>query len=154
MSSIGTPASDSSETKLWRSSRSPVGLGLLPNMQGNGRYRVTDRLECPECRGSGRQVIGPLQMSCAFCQGLGYVGGDSEPAEEGQPLARTVRPVWEEPAVRVLTVRRVCLGARKVVNLGGTGEPTGKLVEMPCPACSKPDEDYQDKHPDFVPSST
>lgn len=36
---------------------------------------------------------------------------------------------------------RVCLGARKVVSLGGTGEPTGKLIELPCPACSS--EEHQ-----------
>jgi RecJ-like exonuclease len=106
-------------------------------MQGNRRCLLTDRLDCPECHGSGRQVIGPLQMACAFCYGLGYVGGDNERAEDHDEPHRPTRPVWEEPAVRTLTVCHVCFGTRKVVNLGGTGEPTGKLVEMPCPACSE-----------------
>lgn len=47
-----------------------------------------------------------------------------------------MRPVWDEPAARALTVCRVCFGAGKVVNLGGTGEPTGHLVEMTCPECA------------------
>jgi RecJ-like exonuclease len=108
----------------------------VPNVQGNGRCLLTDRLDCPECHGSGRQVIGPLQMTCAFCHGLGYVGGDNEPAEDPGEPRRPMRPVWKEPAIRTLAVCHVCLGARTVVNLGGTGEPTGKLVELPCPACS------------------
>jgi hypothetical protein len=107
---------------------------------------MSDRLQCPDCYGTGQQAIGPLRLSCRFCLGRGYVGDDNEPAEEHEapPMAAT-RPVWEEPPVRVLTVCRVCFGARKVVNLGGTGEPTGYLVEMPCPACSKPEDDeHQD----------
>ena len=99
---------------------------------------MTDQLRCPECDGTGREVIGPLRMACRFCSGQGHVGGYSEPAEEHDaPPITTARPVWEEPAARVLTVCRVCFGARKVVNLGGTGEPTGKIVEMPCPACTR-----------------
>jgi RecJ-like exonuclease len=96
---------------------------------------LTDRLECPECDGVGKQEMGPLTFSCPFCRGLGYVGDDNEPAEEG-PAPPVMRPVWEEPVVRNSAMCPVCFGARKVVNLGGTGEPTGKLVEMPCPACS------------------
>lgn len=42
----------------------------------------------------------------------------------------------------------MCFGARKVVNLGGTGAPTGYVIEMPCPACSKPDEAAGDDHQD------
>jgi hypothetical protein len=65
------------------------------------------------------------------------VGEDNEPAEEHEaPPMTAVRPVWEEPAAQVLTVCRVCFGARKIVNLGGTDEPTGHIIEMPCPACS------------------
>ncbi len=109
---------------------------------------MTDRLECPQCGGNGRQAIGPLRLVCAFCRGLGYIGGGNEPAEERSPPVRSARPVWEEPAARVLTVCRMCFGARRVVNLGGTGEPTGYMVEMPCPACTEPqqtdDRDHQD----------
>lgn len=108
----------------------------MPGVQRNGSGILTDRLQCPDCGGTGRQVIGPLTLACRFCLGQGYVGEDHEPAEEREasPVAAAA-PVWEEPAVQVLMVCRVCLGARKIVNLGGTGEPTGKLVEMPCPAC-------------------
>ena len=75
---------------------------------------------------------------------MGLVGGDNEPAEDHE-LPHPMRPVWEEPTVRTLTVCHVCFGTRKVVHLGGTGEPTGYMVEMPCPACSKPaDDDHQD----------
>jgi RecJ-like exonuclease len=106
---------------------------------------LTDRLDCPECHGSGRQIIGPLQMTCAFCHGLGYVGGGNEPAEDhGEPRG-PMRPVWEEPTVRTLAVCHVCLGARRVVNLGGTGEPTGKLIEMPCPVCSEQNDEPADR---------
>jgi hypothetical protein len=105
---------------------------------------MTDRLQCPQCDGTGRQAIGPLRLACPFCHGLGYVGSGNEPAEE-RSLPQPMRPVWEEPAARVLTVCRMCFGARKVVNLGGTGEPTGYLVEMPCPACTEPEQaDDQD----------
>ncbi|HEY1706117.1 MAG TPA: hypothetical protein VGG75_41100 [Trebonia sp.] len=98
---------------------------------------MTDRLQCPECSGTGQQVIGPLTLACPFCQGAGYVGDDNEPAEDQPaPEPAAARPVWDQPAARTLTVCRVCFGAGKVVNLGGTGEPTGKLVEMPCPECS------------------
>jgi|SRR5579875_2314159 RecJ-like exonuclease len=112
-------------------------MGQVPDMQRNGGCVLTDRLQCPECHGAGRQVIGPLRMACPFCHGLGYVGGDNEPAEERDEPRPAVRPVWEEPATRTLTVCHVCFGARKVVHLGGTGEPTGYVIEMPCPACSK-----------------
>jgi hypothetical protein len=114
-------------------------VSQVPDVQRNRRHVLTDRLQCPDCDGTGRQVIGPLRMACRFCRGLGYVGGDNEPAEERDEL-HPARPVWEEPATRTLTVCRVCFGARKVVNLGGTGEPTGKIVGMPCPACSKENE--------------
>ena len=117
----------------------------MPDVQ---RYRssvLTDRLQCPECSGTGEQVIGPLRMACAFCRGHGYVGGDNEPAEEREIPIQPTRPVWAEPATPTLTVCRMCFGARKVVNLGGTGEPTGYLVQMPCPACSRPtDDEHQD----------
>lgn len=103
---------------------------------------MTDRLECPQCGGTGEQAIGALRLSCQFCGGVGYVGDDNEPAEE-KPAPPVVRPVWQEPAVRGLTVCPVCFGARKVVNLGGTGEPHGKIIEMPCPACSADSADEE-----------
>lgn len=75
-------------------------------------------------------------MVCAFCRGLGYLGAGDEPGSDRDEHPRPMRPVWEEPVVRPLSFCRMCLGAGKVVHLGGLGEPTGKLIEMPCPACS------------------
>jgi hypothetical protein len=77
-----------------------------------------------------------MPLSCRFCRGLGYYVGDNNDPAEATDTALPYRPVWEEPAVRTLALCRVCFGARTVVNLGGTGEPTGELFEMPCPACS------------------
>lgn len=102
---------------------------------------MSDRLQCPSCDGTGQQVIGTLHMACTFCQGLGYVGDDNEPAEEREAPPGPVQPVWEHPAVRTLAVCKVCLGTRKVMNLSDTdGELTGKIIEVPCPACSAEDE--------------
>jgi RecJ-like exonuclease len=112
----------------------------VPDVQRNRSRVLTDRLQCPDCGGTGRQVIGPLQMACRFCSGQGYVGGDNEPAKDHNGDSHPIRPVWQEPAARTLTVCRVCFGAKKVVNLGGTGEPTGYLIEMPCPECSRQDD--------------
>ena len=106
-------------------------------MQRNGSRILTDRLKCPDCSGTGRQVIGPLELACRFCHGSGYVGDDNEPAEDQGDELRQMRPVWQEPAAQTLTMCRVCFGAKKVVNLGGTNEPTGYLIELPCPECSK-----------------
>lgn len=111
-------------------------MGQVPDVQRNRSRILTDPIQCPDCGGTGRQVIGPLQLSCRFCGGQGYVGGSNEPAEARDDEARPMRPVWDEPAARALTVCRVCFGAGKVVNLGGTGEPTGHLVEMTCPECA------------------
>lgn len=116
-------------------------LGEVPSVQRIGCCLLTDRLQCPECDGTGRQAIGTLRLVCRFCRGAGYVGGNNEPAERHSEPPGTVRPVWEEPAVRTLTVCRMCLGTGKVVNLGGTGEPTGKLIELPCPSCSAEDNE-------------
>lgn len=107
---------------------------------------MSDRLQCPQCNGTGEQVAGPLRMVCTFCQGAGYVGDDNEPAEEREAPPGPVRPVWEHPAVRTLTVCKTCLGTRKVVNLSDReGETTGKLVEMPCPECSRDEGAHGDR---------
>src|SRR5579875_1830058 len=87
---------------------------------------------CPGCDGNGG-LVGNWKRREVQEPAL----GDNERAEDHDEPHRSTRPVWEEPAVRTLTVCHVCFGTRKVVNLGGTGEPTGKLVEMPCPACSE-----------------
>jgi hypothetical protein len=111
-------------------------------MQRNGSHILSDRLQCPDCDGTGRQFIGPLELACRFCGGSGYVGNDNEPAEDRVGEPQPMQPVWQEPATRTLAVCRVCFGAQKVVNLGGTGEPTGYLIELPCPKCSK--QAYED----------
>jgi hypothetical protein len=54
-----------------------------------------------------------------------------DPATDGR-----ISPVGRHPAVKALGVCPICLGAGTVVNLGGTGDPTGTLVEAPCPACA------------------
>jgi RecJ-like exonuclease len=100
---------------------------------------VTDRLQCPDCKGTGRQVIGPLVLVCVFCQGTGYVGDDNEPAEDSPApeLGDSRGWIWNSPAVRGLPVCPMCLGAGKVVNLSdANGENRGMLIELPCPACT------------------
>jgi hypothetical protein len=77
------------------------------------------------------------KLECRFRHGSGYVGGDYEPAEDQGDEFQRMRPVWQEPSTGTLTVCRVCFGAKKVVNLGGTGEPTGQLIELPCPECCR-----------------
>lgn len=93
---------------------------------------------CPKCQGRGQIDefgIG-LMVVCPECAGAvdehGHQGDETGPHERGQ--------VWKHPAVSSLDVCHVCLGTQVVVNLGGTGEPTGKVIEMPCPACSAADK--------------
>jgi hypothetical protein len=104
---------------------------------------MTDRLDCPNCAGTGEQRLGPLRLLCTFCRGLGYVGDDNEPAErnddadeEAHPM--TEPPVWQHPATEGLPGCRVCFGSGRVVNLGGDvrGGTPSRMVEAPCPACS------------------
>lgn len=97
---------------------------------------------CPVCGGEGRQVLGPLSFRCDECGGTGMVGGEEhdgrktgqeyDPATTDGPAS----PVGRHPAVKALGVCPVCLGAGTVVNLGGIGEPTRRLIEAPCPACA------------------
>lgn len=101
---------------------------------------MTDPITCPECRGAGEHHIGPLTLLCEFCHGAGEVGGDNEPAErDDRDDELCTTPAWEQfgadPAVGCMT----CLGTGQVIGLGGDvrgGVPT-KLVEQPCPACSR-----------------
>lgn len=100
---------------------------------------MTDRLDCPDCDGSGEERIGPLRLVCRFCRGAGYVGDDNEPGEErpcecdGEPL-----PVWDQVGVEALPGCRMCLGTGRVINLGGGvgGGVATSMVESPCPACA------------------
>lgn len=100
---------------------------------------MSDEIECPDCQGTGsRKYGGPgqgIEVVCLFCSGVGRVGGSNEPAEEhsSEPPADG-HPVWKDPVTKG-AVCRVCLGSRKVVNLSRAGEKTGRLIEVPCPAC-------------------
>jgi hypothetical protein len=48
------------------------------------RAETTDPITCPECDGDGGQRLGRLRIACTFCGGLGWVGGEHEPAERGE----------------------------------------------------------------------
>lgn len=94
---------------------------------------MTDRLDCPDCAGTGEHRIGSLVLQCEFCLGAGYVGDDNEPAEE-HPPGGDAPPVWEQPGVDTRGCP-TCLGSGVVVHLGAD-EPASKMVEAPCPVCS------------------
>lgn len=105
---------------------------------------MTDRIECPDCEGTGKQVIGPLVLACRFCQGLGYVGDDNEPAEDPPDPDPAEERFWvrNDHRVKGTTPCDICLGTRKVVNLSdGDGDNTGRLIELPCPACTPPGDE-------------
>jgi DnaJ-class molecular chaperone len=93
---------------------------------------VTDRLDCPDCNGTGEYRIGPLVLLCQFCRGAGYVGDDNEPAEEHPPGPPP--PIWKQVGA-VSPGCPVCFGAGEVVNLGDQ-EPALQVIRSPCPACS------------------
>jgi len=99
---------------------------------------------CPKCQGRGQLDefgIG-LMVVCDTC--AGSLDEREHLGEEAEPQRGAV---WTHPAVSSLSVCHVCLGTGVVANLGGTGEPTGKLVEMPCPACSRPDQPADEDRP-------
>lgn len=91
---------------------------------------------CPKCHGAGKIDefgIG-LIVVCPECAGALAENRTADPEHRDSA-------VWRHRAVSSLDVCHMCLGTRVVVNLGGTGEPTGHMIEMPCPACSKPEDD-------------
>jgi hypothetical protein len=92
---------------------------------------------CPKCQGAGQIDefgIG-LMVVCDECAGALDDRRTDDPEHQDHA-------VWAHPAVIGLDVCHTCLGTRRVVNLGGTGEPTGHVIELPCPACSKPGENH------------
>lgn len=97
---------------------------------------MTDRLDCPDCDGSGERRIGPLTLQCEFCLGAGYVGDDNEPAEEHPPQGPP-SPVWEQVGAEAIPGCPRCLGRGTIVHLGQE-RPARVLVEVPCPVCSPP----------------
>jgi len=92
---------------------------------------VSDRLDCPDCSGTGQQSIGRLVLVCRFCGGAGYVGDDNEPAEEPTEPPAPPPPVWADPGAEEFPGCRTCLGAGSIVTIGTAG-----VLENPCPACS------------------
>jgi DnaJ-class molecular chaperone len=89
---------------------------------------------CPKCHGAGKIDefgIG-LLVVCNMCAGALTERRTDDPEHQDHA-------VWRHPAVSNLETCHVCLGTGVVVNLGGTGEPTGHVIEMPCPACSAPE---------------
>lgn len=100
---------------------------------------MTDRLNCPDCGGTGEQLIGPVRVLCYFCRGYGYVGDDNEPAERGEVEESTEPPpVWDQVGADDLPGCSVCLGTGRVIGLDGNveGGTASTMVEGPCPACS------------------
>ncbi|KAB8186888.1 hypothetical protein FH608_046205 [Nonomuraea phyllanthi] len=98
------------------------------------RARMTDPITCPECQGSKGELVGPLFLACRFCGGLGWVGGDNEPAEAcskpppPEPTATNHR-VWSDPVVSAAFPCRLCFGSRKVAHFD---REAGTLVQVPC----------------------
>lgn len=100
---------------------------------------MSDRLDCPDCGGTGEQPFGPLTVLCLFCRGRGYVGDDNEPAEDHEPTefdpyAAPQPLAGEQPGADGLPGCPTCLGVGKVVNVGDIRRPS-TLVEAPCPMC-------------------
>lgn len=95
---------------------------------------MTDPITCPECDGGGGQRLGRLRIACTFCGGLGWVGGEHEPAErgEGEPPPRPPaweHRIWSEPAVAAALACRYCLDSGTVAHLNETART---LVTVPC----------------------
>lgn len=96
---------------------------------------MSDRITCPECEGRGGQRLGEMTLACRFCGGLGWVGGDNEPAERGEAPPPPPPPAWEhrawqDPWVAAQLPCRYCLGSRQVCTVD---EAAGTMVTSPCP---------------------
>lgn len=101
---------------------------------------VSDRITCPECGGAKGQQLGDLFLACQFCSGLGWVGGDNEPAERGDQPPPEPPPAWEHKVwLDSWIARRVgcrhCLGSGKVSTID---DESRTMVSAPCPACTSP----------------
>lgn len=107
---------------------------------------MTDEITCPECQGSGESPFGTLRLACQFCHGRGVVGGEHEPAGEGELRTDGYRQPYEgesydpqvhgplprvadNPVVRESGLCPTCLGAGVLISPA--------QVETPCPACSE-----------------
>lgn len=97
---------------------------------------MTDPITCPECGGRRGEQVGAAFLACQFCHGRGWVGGEHEPAEQGQEPPDGPPPVWDDPRWRDPAIAsafscRRCLGAGKVTSVD---RERGVLVEAVC-AC-------------------
>ncbi|GAA3531430.1 hypothetical protein GCM10022419_008160 [Nonomuraea rosea] len=95
---------------------------------------MTDPITCPECQGDRGKLLGGLFLACQFCGGLGWVGGDNEPAEREAkppppPPTASNHPVWSDPWIAAAFGCRLCLGARKLTHVD---EEAGTLITVPC----------------------
>lgn len=96
---------------------------------------MSDPITCPECEGRKGQRFGDLFLACRFCGGLGWVGGEHEPAERGnQPPPDGPPPAWEhkiwhDPYVASQLGCRYCLGSQRVTKVD---DQNGTMVTLPC----------------------
>lgn len=109
------------------------GLGLLRNVQRDGA-NMTDPITCPECGGRRGQQLGALFLACPFCHGRGWVGGEHEPAEPPPPPSHRP-PAWAHRSLAGTGICGHCLGAGRVLLLGGGETPRVAGRTAPCPSC-------------------
>lgn len=112
-----------------------VQVGALQDLRGDGPG-MTDPITCPECLGAKGERLGSLFLACRFCGGLGLVGGAHEPAEESPAPPEGPPPPWLHPAVAASGLCPRCLGACKLVGLGGGDQRATQIVEVDCPDCA------------------
>ncbi len=96
---------------------------------------MTDPITCPECEGRKGERLGPLFLRCLFCGGLGWVGGDNEPAEACQkppppPPTASDHKVWLDPYIAAAFPCRMCLGSRQVAHYNREAR---LMASAPCP---------------------
>ncbi|MGW4426401.1 hypothetical protein [Streptosporangium sp. NPDC004631] len=99
---------------------------------------MTDPITCPECGGAKGQRLGALFLACRFCGGLGWVGGEHEPAERGDQAPPPRPPAWEhrvwrDPVVSAALSCRYCLDTRQVTSID---EQARTMAMAACPACA------------------
>ncbi|MEV0145862.1 MULTISPECIES: hypothetical protein [unclassified Nonomuraea] len=101
---------------------------------------MTDPITCPECQGQKGERLGHLFLACQFCGGLGWVGGEHEPAERGKepppdgPPPAWEHKVWSEPYISAQLCCRYCLGARRVTHVD---KEAGTMSSASC-VCATP----------------
>ncbi|MGW0806809.1 hypothetical protein [Nonomuraea sp. NPDC002799] len=94
---------------------------------------MTDDIACPQCEGRRGELLGKLFLACTFCGGLGWVGGDNEPARhqaKPPPQSAVNHPVWNDPWIAAMIDCRYCLGSRRMAHID---EDAGTLITAPCP---------------------